>query len=153
MKRIRIATIILLVMASSVQAQSAKTNDDLEQEIRKLDDAMAAAVLANDLPALEKLWADDLTVNAPTNQLRRGKKEVLALVRAGMLDYASIDRNVEAVLLYKDTAIVMGSETVRPRGKAPFAGQTVRRRFTNIWIRRNGQWQLTARHASIVSER
>ena len=140
-------------MASSVQAQSAKTNDDLEQEIRKLDDAMAAAVLANDLPALEKLWADDLTVNAPTNQLRRGKKEVLALVRAGMLDYASIDRNVEAVLLYKDTAIVMGSETVRPRGKAPFAGQTVRRRFTNIWIRRNGQWQLTARHASIVSER
>jgi hypothetical protein len=44
----------------------------------------------------------------------------------------------------------MGEETVTPKGKAPFAGQTVRRRITNIWMKRDGQWKLTARQATII---
>jgi hypothetical protein len=45
----------------------------------------------------------------------------------------------------------MGGETVKPKGKAPFPGQTVRRRFTNIWMKRDG-WQLTARQATIIGK-
>ena len=47
--------------------------------------------------------------------------------------------------------LLMGLETVKAKGKAPFAGQTVRRRFTNIWMKREGRWQLTARQATIIS--
>jgi len=57
---------------------------------------------------------------------------------------------VEAVLVHGDTVILMGQETVKPKGKAPFAGQTLRRRFTNIWMKRDGRWQLTARQATII---
>ena len=137
--------------ASSMMGQPPKETDKLEQEIRTIDRANAAAVLANDVPEIEKFWADDLTVNAPNNQILKGKKDAIKLVKDGILDYSSFETAVEAVVIHGDTAIVMGEETVKPKGKAPFAGQTVRRRFTNIWMKRDGQWQLTARQATIIS--
>jgi len=36
----------------------------------------------------------------------------LDLLRTGFIDYASYERQVEAVLVHGDTAIVMGSETL-----------------------------------------
>ena len=145
--------VVPLLVATSLPGQPPKKDGDrVEQEIRRIDRANTAAVLANDVPALEKLWADDFTVNAPNNQILKGKKDAIKLVKDGVLDYASFETAVEAVLIHGDTAIVMGEETVKPRGKAPFAGQTVRRRFTNIWMKRDGQWQLTARQATIISK-
>ena len=142
---------ISLALVTHLAGPAAKADDATEREIRKVDEAERAALLAGDLPAIERFWADDLTVNAPNNQILKGKKDAVELVRAGILDYASFEREVEAVLIHGDTAILMGLETVKPRNKAPFAGQTVRRRFTNIWMKRDGRWQLTARQATIIS--
>jgi hypothetical protein len=36
---------------------------------------------------------------------------------------------IEAILFHDNTVIVMGSGTITPVNKAPFAGQTVRRRL------------------------
>ncbi len=58
-----------------------------------------------------------------------------------------------ALLIYGKTVIVMGRETLVPNANSPQAGQTVRRRYTNIWIKRNGKWLLTARHASVIAEK
>jgi ketosteroid isomerase-like protein len=144
-------TTVLSLFASSLMAQAPNNNDALEAEIRRLESEQITAVLKNDLPTIDRLFADELIVNAPSNRVVRGKKEVMALVRAGILDYAAIDAEIEAVLRRGDMAVVMGLETVKPRGKARFAGQTLRRRFTNVWIKRNGQWQLIARQATIIS--
>ncbi len=141
---------ISLAFVASFAGQAAKADDAAEREIRKIDEAERVAVLAGDLPAIERAWADDFTVNAPNNQVLKGKKDAVALVRAGILDYASFERDVEAVLIHGDTAILMGLETVKPRNKAPEAGRTVRRRFTNIWMKRDGRWQLTARQATNI---
>jgi ketosteroid isomerase-like protein len=142
--------LIPLLLASSLSAQPPNGTAKLGQEIRKLDRAEAAAVLVTDVPAIEMLWADDFTVNAPNNKVLRGKPDAIKLVRDGILDYSSFKRDVEAVLIHGDTVILMRLETVKAKGKAPFAGQTVRRRFTNIWMKREGQWQLTARQATII---
>src|SRR5947209_5506061 len=116
---------ISLALTTSLAGQAAKADDATEQEIHKVDQSERAALLAGDLPAIERLWADDITVNAPNNQVLKGKKDAVVLVRAGILDYASFEREVEVVLIHGDTAILMGLETVKPRNKAPFAGQTV----------------------------
>jgi ketosteroid isomerase-like protein len=50
-------------------------------------------------------------------------------------------------------AIIMGAETLQPIGDAPRAGQTVQRRFTNIWRREAGSWRLVARHANVIAPR
>jgi hypothetical protein len=46
--------------------------------------------------------------------------------------------------------LVMGSETIKPVDKAPFARQVAPRTFTPFWMLRHGQWRLTARHANVV---
>jgi hypothetical protein len=84
-------------------------------------------------------WAEDFTVNNPRNGITNGRKEVAALIRNGTIDYASFVREIEVVLFHGDTVIVMGQETIKPVGKAPFAGQTVRRRSTHFWMKRGGQ--------------
>jgi ketosteroid isomerase-like protein len=131
-------------------APGAMQNDAVEREIRRLDRAEADGLLHKNIAALEGIWAEDFTVNNPRNSISRGRSEVVALVRNGTIDYSSFVREIEQMLFHGDTVIVMGSETIMPVGKAPFAGQTIRRRFTHFWMKRNGVWRLTARHANII---
>ena len=152
MKVILLVTAISIIAANSVSGQSAQRNDSLEQEIRKLDRTESEAVLRNDLVALEKLWAEDFTVNSPRNQISKGRKEVFELIRAGIVKYSSFVREIEAILVHGDTVIVMGLETVKPIGNAQGVGQTLRRRYTNIWMKRQGRWQVTARHANVICQ-
>lgn len=150
--RLRFPLLIVaaLVWIGCASAQGADPNDAVEKEIRRLDGAEADALLHKDIAALEALWAEDFTVNNPRNTISRGRDAVVALIRNGSIDYSAFTREIEAVLFHGDTVIVMGSETIMPVGKAPHAGQTIRRRFTNFWIKRNGEWRLTARHANVI---
>ena len=150
MKLILFVTVVVFVATGLAFGQSAKKNDVLEQEIRKLDLTEADGLLRKDVAVLEKLWAEDFTVNNPRNGISNGRKEVLELIRTGIIDYSFFVRDIETMLFHGNTVIVMGLETIKPVGKAPFAGQTVRRRFTNIWMKRKGKWLLTARHANII---
>ena len=74
----------------------------------------------------------------------------MALIRNGVIDYSSFARDIETMLFHGETVIVMGSETITPGGRAPLAGQTVHRRFTHFWMKRDGEWRLTARHANAI---
>jgi ketosteroid isomerase-like protein len=152
MRFILLAAVVTFAVPGLVSSQTAKPNDALEQEIRRLDVAEAEALLHKDVAALEKLWAADFTVNNPRNGITNGRKEVAALIRNGTIDYSSFVREVETMLFHGDTVISMGLETIKPVGKAPFAGQTVRRRFTHFWMKRDGKWLLTARHANSICQ-
>ena len=147
-------TAFLILCPAFVLAQDSKRpKDTLEQKIRKLDLAQAEAILRKDFGALDKLCAKDFTVNNPRGDISKGNEAVKELIRSGIIIYASFVREIEAVLIHGKTIIVMGRETVVPNENSPQAGQTVRRRYTNIWMKRNGKWLLTARHASIISEK
>lgn len=150
MRMILLAALIALVAPGTASAQHVNQTNAFEQEIRKLDKTEVDAVLRKDVAALEKLWAVDFTVNNPRGDIINGRREVFALIRSGVIDYSSFVREVERVLIHGDTVILMGLETVKPVNKAPQAGQTVRRRFTNIWMKRNGEWRVTARHANVI---
>lgn len=141
------ALFLLLAMTASAQTPS---RAKLEAHIRRMDAAEAAGLLHRDSIALKKIWARDFTVNNPRNSITRGSEEVVALIRNGTIDYSSFIREIETILFHGNTVIVMGSETITPVNKSPFAGQTVRRRFTHFWMRRDGEWRLTARHANAI---
>ena len=153
MKSILLVIIVIFVATSFAFGQSAKGNDALGQEIRKLDLAEADAVLRSDLTALGKIWAEDFTVNNPGNEISKGRPEVVKLVRAGIIKYSSFVREIETILFHGNTVVVMGLETVEPTGNAPGAGQILRRRYTNIWMKKKDKWLLTARHANIICPR
>ena len=119
----------------------------VEGTIRGLDQAEADAVLRGDFAAVAKLWAPDMTVNNPFNQVVKAN---VGRVRTGAVTYTSFVRQVESVQVHGDTAIAMGNESVVPSGKSPGAGTTIRRRYTNVWMKRDGTWLLTARHANAI---
>ena len=66
------------------------------------------------------------------------------------MTYASFVRNIESIQVHGDTAIAMGNEVVVPSGTSPGAGATIRRRYTDIWMNRDGAWRLIARHANVI---
>ena len=140
---------LALFHVSDVPGQS-PAQDSLEALIRRLDHAEAQGLLRRDSTALRKIWASEFTVNNPRNSITRGSEAVIALIRNGTIDYSSFERDIETILFHGDVVIVMGSETITPANKAPFAGQTSRRRYTHFWMLRNGEWRLTARHANLV---
>lgn len=154
-KTLRFYLVAFLILCPTfVLAQdSKKSKDTLEQKIRKLDLAEAEAILQKDFGALDKLCAKDFTVNSPRGEIIKGTEAVKELIRSGVINYASFVREIEAVLIHGKTVITMGRETIVPNENSPQAAQTVRRRYTNIWMERNGKWLLTARHASVISEK
>jgi ketosteroid isomerase-like protein len=119
-------------------------------EIRKLELAHADAILNGDAAALDSLMDDNVTVNHPTNRIVKEKKELLDLIHHGIIRYTSFKRYPELFLFFKDMVVVMGNEIVVPAKGAPNEGKTLQRRYTNIWMKRDGKWLLTVRHANNV---
>lgn len=128
---------------------SSAQNPRVEQIIRNLEQAEAKAVLAKDATALEKLWDAGFVVNSPDNRVvLPGKTTVDRPVMNK--PRASFSRAVEHITVRGNIAISMGSETLVPAGDLPRAGQTVQRRYTNIWMKLDGAWKLVARHANEI---
>jgi len=139
--------VFLILCPAVIYAQNSTKQAAVEQEIRKLDLAQADAVLRGDLVALDKLWTEDFRVNNPFNEVDKANR-----IRNGAVTYSSFVREIEAVLVHGTTVIVMGREIVVPKGNSPDAGKTINRRYTNIWMKRKGNWRLIARQSSVICQ-
>lgn len=147
MRVIAMLLTLAFLAPSLAVAADPSTSDVVEATVRRLDLAEANAVLHGDFDAGGKLWAQDMTVNNPFNQVVKFSE---GRVRTGAVTYSSFVRNIESIQIHGDTAIIMGNEVVIPSGNSAGAGTTIRRRYTNIWMKRDGQWLLTARHANVI---
>src|SRR6187399_459580 len=107
------------------------------------------AVLEKDTITLKKLWDKEYVVNNPDN------KVVLAIpnsVFSPVLNKprTSFTREVEHITIRGNIAFSMGNETIIPGGDLPKSRQTVKRRYTNVWMKVDGSWKLVARHANEI---
>lgn len=144
--------ILLLLFSYVIIAQNSNETAKLKTEIMKLDLAHARAIFEGDAIALNTLMDDDVTVNHPTNQVLKEKKELVELINKGIIRYVAFERSPETFLFYDNMVIVMGREIVIPASGAPNANKKLHRRYTNIWMKRNGIWRLNARHANNICE-
>ncbi len=144
MKKLIFAFLSLLIF-SSTHAQNAA-----ESEIRKLDNDQKEAYFKKDTLALFKLFSPDVIVNGPSNKVET-LEDLLVRIRKGGSDREYYERIIEKITFADNIAIVMGNETIKPTGIAVNAGKTVKRRFTNIWMKNKKSWQLVARQSTIIS--
>src|SRR6185436_8583121 len=149
-KSMLIIPIVIWMATVLVMGQNARQKNDREGEIRKIDSAEADAILRNDAAAAESFYADDIVVNNPRYTVTNGKQALMTLIKTGNIHYSSFVREIEKITFQGEMAIVMGKETVKPDGNAPGAGQTILRRFTNIWMKSQDKWRHVARHANII---
>jgi len=142
---IYLTVVAFISSASFVLGQSEKEKIAIEQEVKKLDLEHADAVLRGDQEAMNKYWTEDFIVTNPFNEIDQADR-----IKKGIVTYSSFVRQSEAIRVHGNTVIVMGKETVVPKGNSPDAGKTINRRYTNIWMMRDGKWRLIARHANVI---
>jgi len=140
-----ITIVALISSASLVFGQSEQEKLAIEQEVKKLDLEHADAVLRGDQQAMNKYWTEDFIVTNPFNEIDQADR-----IKKGIVTYSSFVRESEAIRVHGNTVIVMGKETVVPKGNSPDAGKIINRRYTNIWMLREGKWRLIARHANVI---
>ena len=140
----RLAAAIMLV-ASCLAAEDPSHSERL---VRDLDDQERVAVMKADVKVLERLWSEQLIVNAPNNKVVIGRAGLLdALAGAGVVPFSSFERTIEFARVDGDDVFLMGSETVRHTD----SDRPIRRRFTHVWKNEMGTWRLYARHANNIT--
>lgn len=154
MKQSYVGALIACLVLGPCIAGAAETADSaqaaIEKEIRILDNREAQAVLEHDVETLEQLWDVDFVVHNPEGRIVPAGRSVrdrpvLQTRRALFV------REVESVAVRGDVAFSMGSETVVPYvDSATAAGEEIKRRYTNVWMRKDGSWKLVARHANRI---
>jgi ketosteroid isomerase-like protein len=143
-----LAVLLAFAMGACATTPATTASPDEEALLRQLEDQERVALLNGDAPTLQRIWAPGFIVNAPQNQISPNREVVLDLVRRGLINHSSFERSIEEIRIVGNTAIVMGSETVQSAG---VPGPPTPRRFTHVWQRAPGGWQLIARHANRIA--
>ena len=148
MKKIFSSLLSTIFLAFTFSVSLSQQNN--ETEIRKLEKMEAQAILKGDTIMLVKLLSPKIVVHNPENKIVKFEK-IIERIRKGKIDYSSFERKIENIAFVENIAIVMGRETITPRGVTTNAGKTVTRSFTNIWMKYKNSWRLTARQATVIS--
>ena len=116
--------------------------------IRDLEQVQERAAIARDRAVLEKLFAPDFHMVNPAGAVA-DREGLFAVLLAGPPAYSSAVYETQMFRDFGDTVVTIGLETVVMASGAQ-AGQTVKRRITQVWRRDQSQWHLKLRHATFV---
>ena len=114
--------------------------DDDEQQIVKLFEDGDRALIAADVPELERIYADDY-VQYDESGKPSTKRDMISNLRSAAIRYVSMTSTGRRIrLLRDDVAIVHGSEenVVEQGGKRFPVGYV----YMDVVVRRNGRWQI-----------
>jgi ketosteroid isomerase-like protein len=119
----------------------------MNDEINQLEENLRQAMLTNDLSTLDELIADTLVFTMIDGAVL-GKAEDLEAHRSEVLKMASMEPSDQRIQTYDDVAVV----TVRMRMRGTYAGSDFEgvNRYTRVWLRTQGRWQIIAGHVSPV---
>jgi hypothetical protein len=112
------------------------------QDIRALEDRRYKAMVSADRPVLEELLADDL-IYTHSNAVIDTKQSYIDGILGGKWAYAAAERPVENIDVFGDCARVTGHVRLTLKN-ADGTTRGVNGRFLNLWLKRNGKWQLAA---------
>jgi ketosteroid isomerase-like protein len=120
-----------------------------DEIISALEDELRAAQLSSDVAVLGRLIHDDLLFTGPSGALAT-KAEDLAMHASGQVRFtlhAPEDLRIRHV--GADVSIVaLRTRLAGTFMEQPFSGVF---RYTRVWARENGQWQIVGGHVSAVS--
>jgi ketosteroid isomerase-like protein len=145
-------TMALLSFASGQSAtqQESQTNES-EQEVRKAIEKYRTALLQRDIPALEKMWADDYVfVNALGEVLTKAQRLANAKSGATKLDSINENENI-TVRVYQNSAVATSRVTI----KGKYGGHSVsgQYRSTHVWVKGPEGWQLVANQLTALQRK
>ena len=153
MKRIAIAVcVVVLVFAVAALAQTPAqpTSGSVEQELIKLEQDWANALVKADLAFLEGTLADDY-ISTDSEGTVGNRTQEIETMKSG--DYVLISTVLDnfKVHVYGDAAVYFGRST----DKAQFKDKDISGQYqwTDTWVKRDGRWQCVASHGSRIAQK
>ncbi|MBA3441164.1 MAG: nuclear transport factor 2 family protein [Pyrinomonadaceae bacterium] len=157
----RILVMIVLMIAAPALALS-QTNDkkadatknknsSVEQELMQLEKDSAAAAVKGDTTFLDRHTAANYIGTDPGGGVE-DRATMLANAKDGNPKFETLDLDDMSVRMAgKDTAVVTGRATIKGKLKSgmDISGQY---RFTDVWVKQEGRWQLMAWQATKVAQ-
>jgi ketosteroid isomerase-like protein len=149
--------VVVVVLSPPATASWHAANTDVEAAAKiphiaavlAATERMDRAILARDSKEFAAVFDDDAVVNNPFNRIAR-KADAIKNLETGLINYTTLDRSIEYAAERGDQEVIlMGEETLTPIGKARFAGETIKRRTTEIWTNVSGEWKLAVRQATV----
>ena len=147
----RFATLAALTVAAAVMV-SAQTADkkpaapqaqgqDTEAALIKMERQATAALLKRDVAAFGAIFAEDAVFTGPDGMVQT-KSQLLADVKSGDLIIEASEISDPKVRVFGESAIVTYSTT----DKGKYKGRDIsgRYRWTDVFVRRGGKWQIVA---------
>jgi hypothetical protein len=118
-----------------------------EQDVRQAERDRFAAMVKADAGALDKLLARELSYTHSNAQMQ-DKAGFIADIKSGAIKYLSIDPNDISVYVFGNAAVVTGGAAVHVMQNG--TDLSIKIRYTNMQINRNGSWQMVAWEATRV---
>ena len=119
----------------------------VEEEIGKMEEELTQTESRLDVDALDRIYADDIMVTAPIG-ICVDKPAVMSEIRmaAEKAIIGRYDKDDLRVRVFGDTAV----SSYRMTAWATVEGAEIKRALciTNVWMKRNSNWQIVARHTA-----
>lgn len=131
------------------EATPAESPDEAEATILALEGEWVAAIVDRDTATLDRLLADDFVGTSPTAHYY-DKDTAIEDLESGRLDVTSMELDEASANVFGDTAIAFTSQD---EVSSYVGGDTSGHyHYTNVWIRRNGEWQVVSSHGTRFDE-
>lgn len=116
-------------------------------EIRR--QAIEALTTTGPTPESER-YSSTFVANTPGSSVVNGE-QMQAAFASGNVRYASVEMMLDYAGSHgPDVVVLMGEEIVVPGAGTRNAGERIRRRFTDIFRKEDGEWRHDVRHSSVV---
>ena len=118
-----------------------------EQDIDRIEDRRYQAMMAADLTALANILADEFVYHQPTGKVAT-KASYIEQLKSGEVKITEARRYDVTIHVYGDRATALGMTHLDLELKGE--RRQVELRYLNVWLLRDGRWQLVARQSAFV---
>ena len=136
------ASLISLFGAFAVPVYSAEPAD-----IEQLEQRRFGAMTHNDFETLGQLLSDDLVYTHSTAKVDT-KQSYIDSLKSGAVTYVEVERTDTRIRVYGNAATVAGQAVVHV--KLNGEPREARIRYTDVWVQKDGGWQMVAWEATPI---
>lgn len=152
MTRMMIVTVLIALSSAGCSEKDSTVPPDQTkaQEVIRVDERWAQAVIEGDTDFMTQLLADEYVNTAPSGEIK-DKSEYLIDFTSGVRQVSSLTISDDSqVQIYGDVAIVMHGGTAQ----GTYGGKNVggSYRWTHVFVQRDGRWQCTSNHATRIAQ-
>ena len=142
-------TLTACAAAPPAPATATTANPEDEKAILQVEQNWCEAFRTNNVDAIAAIEDEDYTLTNSRAELSTRSDDIVQ-AKAHAIEYSKFDNHNQNVRLYGDTAVVTGITSLEGiAGDKPFKLDL---RFTDILVRRNGEWKAVAGHVTKVED-